>query len=103
MAVFQNLMCAPPASTSVRSEPTATSIRLANLMPYLLPLLSTAAGSPSQRSISPLYFIPPPPGGGSPNYRGSPDRPTSRMTALQQLGYFRCDTNGAQAARLLRR
>jgi hypothetical protein len=55
MAVFQNLMCAPPASTSVRSEPTATSIRLANLMPYLLPLLSTAAGSPSQRSISPLY------------------------------------------------
>jgi hypothetical protein len=72
MAVFQNLMCAPPASTSVRSEPTATSIRLANLMPYLLPLLSTAAGSPSQRSISPLYFIPPRLGEGRQTIGGHP-------------------------------
>ena len=68
----QNLMCAPPASTSVRSEPTATSIRLANLMPYLLPLLSTAAGIASQRSISPLCFTAPHLGEGRQTIGGHP-------------------------------
>lgn len=77
-------MWAPPASTSAASEPTAITNRLISFTVHL----PREPGCPLPICcLSPQTKGPPHSGDTEENYRGTPYRPTSRASDLQDLVY----------------
>jgi hypothetical protein len=90
-----SLMCAPPASTSVSNEATATVIRLASFTEHLL-LSLLSAGDLPPRPPSPMSLLRPPLGGYRRHYRGITEADTS-----PPAGYVKGSTETKNTAEVL--